>query len=56
MSLEDGVRRFLQWYGEYYDVPLPPSMTPTRHEATELRVKYNIVPTKMRGKRKARGI
>jgi len=42
VSLAEGVRRFLQWYGAYYAVELPASMEPTRKEAAELRSTYDI--------------
>ena len=44
VSLAEGVRRFLQWYGAYYDVDLAPSMAPTRKEAAELLRMYDISP------------
>ena len=51
VSLEQGVRYFLQWYGEYYGVRLPPSMAPNRREATELRSKYGIDVTVAHGRK-----
>jgi hypothetical protein len=39
VSLAQGVRQFLQWYGQYYGVELPSHMAPNRREAAELRDK-----------------
>jgi len=42
VSLEEGVRMFLFWYSEFYNVNLPKDMVPTRRESNELRAKYNL--------------
>ena len=43
VSLAEGVRRFLQWYGAYYAVDLPASMEPSQKEAADLRNTYDTV-------------
>lgn len=54
VTLEAGVRRFLLWYAEYYDVQLAAGFTPSRREVHELKQKYNInVANKSR--KRARG-
>jgi len=42
VSLAEGVRRFLLWYGAYYDVKLAPTLEPTRKEEHEMRRMYEI--------------
>ena len=37
VSLEGGVRRFLLWYSDYYDVELAADFSPSRREASEAR-------------------
>ncbi|KAL1523907.1 hypothetical protein AB1Y20_018826 [Prymnesium parvum] len=42
VTLEAGIRRFLLWYSDYYQVDLARDFMPSRKEAHELKVKYNI--------------
>ena len=54
VSLAEGVRRFLLWYGAYYKVELPPAMEPTRKEAADLRNTYDLIAGRRIGQQSGR--